>query len=467
MDRAVRKRRSVNAPDIFRRMKCAAAIAMLSLLLLTQTALADTRQSLDALAQDFGGSFDTLLTSEQIVPGDAVSDWIALVSGRCGGDGSDYLQRLETYVSECYAQQGGLDRVKPTEWHRISLTVLALGGDPTSFGTDEDGHPVDLIADGTYNWHTTDSPGIQGLNAWIYALLTLDAKAYAVPEDALYPRHAIVQAILGAQEPDGSFGLNRGHGNVDITAMALQALAPYANGTPRYAVPNGAEITVGDAITRALNWLHTQQLPDGSFANSCSTAQVVLALCDLGIPPSDFSRDGHSAAEGLLSFLISDGLFRYLPADEDHDIMSTEQGILALSAMERLDKGQRRIFDYRAEMEDSLQQEIRSLNEELSLLTENTPAQQVESLYGRYQALPSAERSYVFAYSHLKAALERTGLPLIDDDPAAAYNLTPPTRAQDAEQSTLHPWIFVVAGVAAAIAIGAVVLRKKGAKHHV
>lgn len=458
MDRAVRKRRSVNASDIFRRMKCVAVIAILTALLLTQTALADTRQSLDALAQDFGSSFDTLLTSEQLAPGDAVSDWIALVAGRCGGDGSDYLQRLETYVSECYARQGGLDRVKPTEWHRISLTVLALGGDPTSFGTDADGQTVDLIADGTYNWHTTDSPGIQGLNAWIYALLTLDAKAYAVPEDALYPRHAIVQAILGAQEPDGSFGLNRGHGNVDITAMALQALAPYANGT---------EITVGDAIARALDWLHTQQLPDGSFANSCSTAQVVLALCDLGIPPSDFSRNGHSAAEGLLSFLTPDGLFRYLPADEDHDIMATEQGILALSAMERLDKGQRRIFDYRTEMEDSLQQEIRSLNEELSLLTEDTPTQQIEALYGRYQALPSAERSYVTAYPHLKAALTRTGLPLIEEDPAAAYNLTPPTRAQAAEQSTLQPWIFVVVGVAAAIAIGAVVLRKKGAKHHV
>ncbi len=467
MDRNARKRRRRDTRGVSRRIKRAAATALLAIVLLTQTALADTRQSLDALARDLDGSFETLLSSERIVPGDAISDWIALVSGRCGGSDGDYLQRLETYVTECYTQKGALDRVKSTEWHRISLTVLALGGDPTAFGTDADGQPINLIADGTYDWHTTKSPDIQGLNAWIYALLTLDAKAYAVPEGAAYPREAIVQAMIGSQEPDGSFGLNRGHGNVDITAMALQALAPYANGTPRYASPNGADITVGDAIEQALTWLHTQQASDGSFSNSCSTAQVVLALCDLGIAPSDFTKDGHSAKEGLLSFLTPDGLFRYLPTDETHDIMSTEQGILALAAMERLEHGQRRIFDYREEMEESLRQQIQSLNGELAALTEDTPAQRIEELYAQYQSLPAAERSYVSAYPHLEEAMERLGLPLAEDDPVAAYNLTPPTETKAHGNTAPMLWLFAAAGIIIVIVIGAVVVRKKGIKQHV
>lgn len=48
-----------------------------------------------------------------------------------------------------------------------------------------------------------------------------------MPEDAAYTREEILAAILEAQEPDGGFGLTAGASDVDITAMALQALAPY------------------------------------------------------------------------------------------------------------------------------------------------------------------------------------------------------------------------------------------------
>lgn len=45
--------------------------------------------------------------------------------------------------------------------------------------------------------------------------------------DARYSRQDMLDAIVSAQLPDGGFSLGGGAMDVDITAMALQALAPY------------------------------------------------------------------------------------------------------------------------------------------------------------------------------------------------------------------------------------------------
>lgn len=70
---------------------------------------------------------------------------------------------------------------------------MALGADPTCFGRNPQGQPIDLIADGTYAWDTTSSLGTQGLNSWIFALITLDAGGTAcrrtqpIPERRFLP----------------------------------------------------------------------------------------------------------------------------------------------------------------------------------------------------------------------------------------------------------------------------------------
>ena len=51
---------------------------------------------------------------------------------------------------------------KATDWHRKTLAVLSLGGDPTAFGKDDSGNAVNLIADGVYNWSRTESLGSRG-----------------------------------------------------------------------------------------------------------------------------------------------------------------------------------------------------------------------------------------------------------------------------------------------------------------
>ena len=80
----------------------------------------------------WGEDFRPLLENRPLTAGDSVSDWLAVASGRAGLQRPDYLRDLESYVTSMYRENGGLDRIKATEWHRITLAVQAQGGDPTA-----------------------------------------------------------------------------------------------------------------------------------------------------------------------------------------------------------------------------------------------------------------------------------------------------------------------------------------------
>lgn len=308
--------------------------------------MAQSADPLEAVAGRVGCAYEDILKSDSFTAGDSVSDWLAIAAG-CSGNpvrSQAYLKALEEYVTKMYVEEGGLHRIKATEWHRISLTVLALGGDPTCFGTDAAGNEVNLIAEGTYAWDASDSLGLQGLNGWIYALITLDALNYTVPEDALYTRESIISELLAAQEEDGGFGLSHGASDVDITAMTLQALAPYYS----------KDEEVQNAVERALDWLSGQQTENGDFnswgePNAESTAQTIIALCSLGIDSETderFCKSEHSAVDGLLSYQMESGMFRH-SQDGNENVMATEQAALALIALERFDSGASRIYDMR------------------------------------------------------------------------------------------------------------------------
>ena len=281
-----------------------------------------------------------LLTEENFPAGSSVSDWTALAMARAGiaDDYAGYLARLQAYVERQYAENGGLHAVKATEYHRIALTAAALVGDPTAFGTKPDGTAIDLVAEGTYNWQGDDLGG-QGLNGWIFALLTMDAVGSEVPADARYSRQDMLDAIVSAQLPEGGFSLGGGEMDVDITAMALQALAPYQEQYP-------------EVIDAALNVLSAAQLPSGGFESwgaqsSESCAQVLLALCELDVDPETderFQKDEGSAIDALLAFRLADGGFAHQLGGQA-DAMAGEQAMQALTAMALRQQGGGRFFD--------------------------------------------------------------------------------------------------------------------------
>jgi hypothetical protein len=271
---------------------------------------------------DYGSAaHDGLMNSGFLAnAGTSAVDWYAIALGRLGyaDDYNGYLAVLKEHVTERYSTSEKLDANKATEWHRIGLAVLSAGGDPTAFGVDPHGQPVDLVADGSYNRDPDTPLDNQGLNGYIFGLLLMDALRYKIPPGAQNTRDDIIAALLAAQSADGGFSLIGGESAADLTAMAIQALAPYYNSQQTYpAGENQKAGTVRKAIDEALAYLSAQQLVDGDFgsfdnAGSEATAQVIIALCSLGIDPVNdvrFIKNNNNLLDGLIKYRQADGGF--------------------------------------------------------------------------------------------------------------------------------------------------------------
>ena len=107
-------------------------------------------------------------------------------------------------------------------------------------------------------------------------------------------------------------------------------------------------------MDKALTWLSTMQKSDGSFAemagvasSSESTAQVLVALCALGIDPTAdarFAKNSFHVVDGLLTFYTGEA-FKHQLADATVDQMGTEQSYYALAAYMRLTGGRSFLYD--------------------------------------------------------------------------------------------------------------------------
>ena len=290
-----------------------------------------------------GISGDLLSLGEEFPAGTSVCDWTAIAFALLGAedDMAAYLAAENEYVSEHFPLPASGRAPLATDWQRAALTVRALGGDPTACGTDGE---INLIAGGAYDF-SGKSLGMQGLNGWIFALIALDCGGYEPPEGSRYTREEILAEILAAQEPDGGFGLVRGSSDTDITAMAVQALAPYA----------GNE--AADAAEKAVAFLANAMTEDALFIygdkpSAESSAQVIIALCSLGIDPAEdarFVKNGMGIVDALTdTYRRADGSYAHNPADETGDFMATEQVILALTALWKLRSGAGRLYDMTA-----------------------------------------------------------------------------------------------------------------------
>lgn len=283
-------------------------------------------------------------------PAAELSEWEAFALGRSGGGVPDaYLAELDAQVKAA----GGSFR-KATDLERIVLAVRAAGADPRAFAG------YDLVA-AVYN-HAKLT--LQGANGPIFALLALDSGGYDVPASAVWTRAKLVDWLLALQNADGSFPLAAGEaGNADITAMALAALAPYANAAEDADAGAGAGGTGGAsaaaaasaAIDRAVSYLSAVQLPDGGFKlerdeNSETASQVVIGLTAAGRDPAGaaFVKTGGSLLDALLAYRTADGRFAHAPGGEA-DPIATEQAMLALIAYDRFASGAAGLYRIAAE----------------------------------------------------------------------------------------------------------------------
>lgn len=370
------------------------------------------------------------------IAGTTNTDWTALAMGRSGypDDYNAYLAVMADRVTGSYADKKRLVRDKATDWHRKTLAVLSLGGDPTAFGKDDSGNAVNLIADGVYNWSRTESLGEQGTNGWVYGLITLDSLRYQVPKGASETRQNIICEILKLQLDDGGFALDtsssQNASDVDLTAMAVQALAPYYNSEETYEITRYKKQetkTVRQAVDAALTCLSESQRDDGGFVswnmnNSESCCQVIVALCSLGIDPcgdSRFIKDENTVLDVLMDYRNDDGGFLHSheydeenpDADPDKSNgMATQQAFYALTALCRYYGDMRTLYDFRPEMDEEVKARVEAARQAIDNLNADSPSEDLTAAFSAYREVPVEERSYIFNYVKLADLMEDAGM---------------------------------------------------------
>lgn len=243
-----------------------------------------------------------------------------------------YFQNLSAYA----AQQGGvLHAKKYTEYSRVILAVTAIGQDPADVGGFNMLQP---LAD-------FEQTVFQGINGPIFALLALDSGNYGIPgnvaDSTQATRDLYVDYIINAQLPEGGWSLMGGEAEIDLTAMALQALAKYQD-----------RKDANQAVEKGLAILSERQNENGGYQYSAaeqvsseSVSQVIVALTELGIDLDDprFVKNGKTLLDGLLQFRQEDGGFSHL-IDGETDLLATEQAFYALVAACRRVQGESSLY---------------------------------------------------------------------------------------------------------------------------
>ena len=270
------------------------------------------------------------------IVGSIGGEWLTIGLARSGRTVPEgYYDNAVAYVkAEINTTTNRLDRNKSTDNARLILALTAIGKDVTDVGG------FDLLA-GLDDMKYVKR---QGTNGPVWTLIALDSHGYT-PAGSV-TRDALVETILSLQKDSGAWYINSTNAtdDVDMTAMAIQALAPYYK----------TNEAVKAAVDKALTWLSTMQKSDGSFAemagvasSSESTAQVLVALCALGIDPTAdarFAKNSFHVVDGLLTFYTGEA-FKHQLADTTVDQMGTEQSYYALAAYMRLTGGRSFLYD--------------------------------------------------------------------------------------------------------------------------
>lgn len=240
-----------------------------------------------------------------------------------------------------------LDSRKSTENSRAILALTSMGLD----ASDIEGYDLTgALSDMTYVKK-------QGINGPIFALIALDSGNYEIKPLASgtaktqVTREKLVTYILDNELKNGGFCLSGTSPDPDVTAMALQALAPYYKGNTDVSEQVRGQVT--EAVNRGIRVLSEIQNEDGTYSswgtkNAESTAQVLVALSGLGLDGDTdvrFIKNGHSVLDGLEQFyLTGKGAFEHVASDGGNQ-MATEQAFYALVSYDRYKNNKNTLYN--------------------------------------------------------------------------------------------------------------------------
>lgn len=281
------------------------------------------------------------------------NDWTAFCLARArvakpNGFLSQYVQNATSAIEK---KDGNLSSTQATEYARVILALTAANQNASKIG-----HHNLLTPLSDMNFVTQ-----QGINGPVFTLLAIDSKDYSIPtlssdadSDAVQTtRDGLVAAILAEQHSDGGWAFTKSApSDVDMTAMALQALAPYME-----------KPSVKKAIDSALSWLSSKQNAKGDFGTCESDAQVIVALTSLDMSPvldSAFVKKEGNALDGLCLY-YKDGRFCHILGKSANE-EATKQAFYALVSYSRFLNGASPLYQMNdAATTSSIERKVTSL----------------------------------------------------------------------------------------------------------
>ncbi|NPC95219.1 Ig-like domain repeat protein [Nocardioides sp. zg-DK7169] len=255
---------------------------------------------------------------EHVEPTGLGREWEVLGLARSDVDAEEWLDAYYANLVEDVVEKDG--KLGPaTTYERVVIALSAMGKDVTDVG----GH--DLLTG------LADMSTMGALNSAVFGLLALDTLGHEIPEvaGATNPttRQKLVDRVLALEINGGGWTFSGSTPDPDMTGMALQALARYAD-----------QPAVAAAVERGVSRLSDIQRPSGGFASygkesAESTTQVIVALTALRIDPLTdprFGKDGGNPVSALTTYYVEGGGFWYSKPGTVSG-MSTAQGFYGLT----------------------------------------------------------------------------------------------------------------------------------------
>lgn len=264
-------------------------------------------------------------------------DWYVVGLARSGNMTDQ--QKTEYYKKTVkYLEQNENDRMYATDYARIIIGLTAAGWDVT----DVDGRNLlEPLSDMEF---ATQS----GINAAAYTLIAYDTHGYDIPQATARKiqttREGLIEYLLEKQKATGGWNWDdmSSDADVDMTAMVLQALAPYCT----------SDEDVEEACNKAVTVLSAKQADNGTYVSwgvesASSIAEVIAALTSLGIDPdndSRFVKEGNSLIDGLNSLAAEGGGYVYGESSSANDY-STKQGYYGMVSYYRYLAGENSLYN--------------------------------------------------------------------------------------------------------------------------
>lgn len=261
------------------------------------------------------------------------SAWIVLGLARAGELNKNRCKKYRSSILTLLKKNDSavLNEKQASDNARAVIALTACGYDAANIGGYDLTEP---FADYSYVIK-------QGINGPIWALIALDSYDYEIPQ--IYPenrqntRDRLISSILSAQKKDNGWAFSGNTSDVDMTCMALQALAPYYSDDDK----------CRNAVDKALSWLSSVQKRNGNFESgkietSESSSQATVALTALKIKllkDSRFIKNNKSVVDSLMSFYVDGGGFKHQYSNYKANNMATIQAYYALVAYYRYKDG--------------------------------------------------------------------------------------------------------------------------------